>query len=147
MDGRRVVVAALVAVTLGACQTADDGGGEGNSSDDLPPERYAYIVTDVEGGDTASMDGRLVDVDGCLLVETGEDDLLTLPVFPYGMIESDGLGFQIHFNTERYGVQSVQPGEIVHLGGGYSFNPPAASVVLPEACEDWDQIFYVANIA
>lgn len=76
MSSRRAAAVAAVvgAALLAGCTAAD-------SPDDLDVARYERVG---EGGDGALLEGVAAELDGCLVIERGEDRGPVIPILPYG---------------------------------------------------------------
>jgi hypothetical protein len=85
-----------------------------------------------EGGDSALLEGRLTQRDGCVVIESSGPTTISVPLFPRRATWSDeGLSF-----SGRHYPSGAQ----VAVGGGYSGRPLATSDAryVPAACGDLD---------
>lgn len=117
---RAVLLLALAAVGLAGCTA---------TADDAPFATYPRP----DAGMDALLMGTLEMRDGCLVVDTGEGDVL--PVFPEG-------DAQWGEEVLTWKGESFDIGAQISLGGGYS--GAIANATIPAACADDVEVFAVS---
>ncbi|QGH70625.1 hypothetical protein [Pseudactinotalea sp. HY158] len=118
---RRLLTAAALVLVAAGCQASSAGGTELPNGLQVP--RSSGGTPGV--GDGALLEGRIVDRDGCLAVESELDGSVAIPVF----------------DVEDPRPDRLAPGGGVAFGGG--FQPPHDSFDIPSACAGEDEYFLV----
>ena len=106
------------------------------------PVPFAYWLPSEPGGDSAQLEGTLVEEDGCLYVDA--DSARYLPVFPAGAIAWDGSTLTTTNPRDPATRDDVVPGEEISLGGGGGEGMPGPTTVVPDACDLAEGYFVVA---
>lgn len=137
VSGRRftivMVTCSLALFTAGCSQSpSSEIEGQGLST---------YEASPGDGGDSALLEGTLMDAGGCLYVETPEGQSV-IPILPAGQVSWDGQVLEI--DQRAVEKQTVEVGGSISVGGGYRTGG-VSDYPVPEDCPDDFEHFQVAS--
>ncbi len=113
---RAMLILPVLAIGLTACSTPDPTPAGATS---------LAVYPQPDHGMDALLEGTLLEVDGCVVVEVS-DDSLVVPVFPEGDASWDD-------SELTWSGDAFASGSTIRLGGGFAESDEA---VIPEGCGD-----------